>query len=235
LAAFVVTSDFLYLLHSAMASPVGFTKERPSGLKRSVDYFYVGNKKKRLVGAKGFTRNEVTMIGDSIIQFLTDLLYTSIQSIPGTYARHLVNMCISGRLDISNFKCVVIFCGTNDLTDSSNAQIMASMSRIIAYIRQQNHDARIAICGVLPRPCDGMNPRYHHLIQQRIDLNEALKYHCMSLNVQYFKVDKAIKGKGSDALLYHTDFLHLSDVGLGYLKLWLDGRIGCLLGSPPQI
>jgi hypothetical protein len=24
-------------------------------------------------------------------------------------------------------------------------------------------------------------------------------------------------------------------VGLGYLKLWLDGRIGCLLGSPPQI
>jgi hypothetical protein len=53
--------------------------------------------------------------------------------------------------------------------------------------------------------------------------------------VDYFKTDAALKGKGPYSLLYHTDYLHLSDTGVFFLNKWLDGRIGRLLGDPNQV
>jgi hypothetical protein len=214
-----------------MASQTGYTSNRPVGLKRSVDRFSFEGKIKCLATAKGFAENRVTIIGDSHIQFLQDLLYVSIQSVPGAYARDLVNLCNIGRLDILDFKAVVIFAGSNDVTDSTPSLIVASITNIVNHIRLHNPTALIAVCTVLRRPCDALNPLHFHRIPLRDAVNTAIRARCSTLNVHVFKVDKAIKGKGPDNIIFHTDLLHLSDIGIGHLKKWLEGRIGSLLGN----
>ena len=136
-----------------------------------------------------------------------------------------------------NLRCqaVVVMAGTNDFSSNyTQQQILAMFTAIIGYIRAVNPHAQIAICGILPRPCDARDPRTYHKLQARLQLNTALLLHCQHSGVAYFKTDKALKGKGPNTYLYHTDFLHLSDNGMFFLVKWLEGRIACLIGAAPQ-
>jgi hypothetical protein len=66
-----------------MPSPVHYNPRRELGLQWSIDTVYVGGKKKRRIRAKGYCSNRTTIIGDSMIQMLSDMLFTTIQSVPG--------------------------------------------------------------------------------------------------------------------------------------------------------
>jgi hypothetical protein len=218
-----------------MASPVGFTTSRPKGASHSVERVQFGGKSKKLALSKGLTANRATLIGDSIIQRMLDMWYTSVQGIPGAYLRDMVQMCRDGIYDIRSFTAVVVLCGTNDYSSNiTHKELLDRFTAIIQHIRLVNPTARIGICGILPRPCDAKHPSTNHRIKDRLTFNTALLLHCRAAGVTYIKTDKAFKGKGPDSFIYHTDFLHLSKDGLEILKSWLQGVIGCLIGSAPQ-
>jgi hypothetical protein len=215
-----------------MASSIAFSTDRPSGPKSSTEWIKVHGRDKKLIHNKGFSRNTVTLLGDSIIQRMKDMLVASVQAIPGSYLRDMVEMCTNGIYDVKSFSAVVVCGGTNDFSNSSEDQIFSSFTALVAYIRVENPTCLIAICGILPRPCDWRSPEKQ---KARMRLNTHLLLLCRSLNVDYFKTDAALKGKGPYSLLYHTDYLHLSDTGVHYLMKWMEGRIGRLLGDPHQV
>ena len=164
------------------------------------------------------------------------LLYTSIQGIPRAYLRDMVEMCKQELYDVRSFKAMVVLAGTNDFSCDYSLQHMLSLfTAIITYIRSVNPHAQIGICGILPRPCDAGDPRTYHRIKNRIVLNTAILHLCHTSGVSFFKTDKALKGKGTDSYLFHTDLPHLSEDGLFFLKKWMEGRIACLVGDPPQL
>ena len=220
-----------------MASPINYTTSRPCGSKRHVETFDFGGKRKKLVGAKGFTSNRCTLIADSICQNMWDMLYTSLQAIPGAYARYVVDMCKQGSFNVQEFSIIVIALATNDLCDSSPAEIGNEFAKIIAYIREQNPTCRIAISGILPRLCDQYSTTRS---RARINTNKSIAAQCKRLGVEYFKSEVCITEAISqdcpiEALYRRQDGIHLSDeVGVGVYKKYLEGKIASLLGLPPQ-
>jgi lysophospholipase L1-like esterase len=153
------------------------------------------------------------------------------QSIPGGYARDIINLCEQGTFSVTGFRAIVVAAGTNDLCDTPPDQIVEIFRSIIEYIRAKNPECRLAISGILPRSCDRqLLPK----LQARIDTNESLAALCKSLNVAYLKTELAIKDKGTRTEIYSPDGIHLTPKGIGLIKIWIEGRIGSLLGTPPQ-
>ena len=99
-----------------MTSPVNYNPRRELGLQWSIDYVYIGNKRKRRIRAKGYNSNSTTIIGDSMIQMLSDMIGTSIQSVPGAYARDITDMCVNGTFTLAGFRVVTVMAGTNDIS-----------------------------------------------------------------------------------------------------------------------
>jgi hypothetical protein len=213
-----------------MASPVDYNPKRVFGMEWDVDHVEFNGKTKRRIRAKGYSANRVTIIGDSIIQMLSNLLYTSIQSFPGAYARDIVDMCQSGIYVIEGFDLVLVSAGTNDQSKSSILEVLVSFRRIVHHVRQQNPRCLIAICGLLPRPVDSKDESKTKKLDE---LNTALQADCILINVYYIHTDRAIKGQPT-AKVYRDDGIHLTFKGVGYLKSYLEGIIGSILGTPPQ-
>ena len=215
-----------------MASPTQYMLDRPQGRKRSVGTTEIRGKKKRLVSAKGHLQNRCTIVGDSMVQYADELLYTSVQAVPGAYARDFIYLCTMGHISIANFKAILVFMGTNDLCDTSPNDIALIFSEIIDYVRMWNPSCRLAVAGILPRPCDDGYPLW---LKARIDTNEALATLCKKRGVGYIKTEACFKDMGTvDDLYYHGDYLHLSKYGVDILCSHLEGKIGSLLGTPPQ-
>jgi hypothetical protein len=221
-----------------MASQITFTTARPSGSKRHVEPFDFGGKRKKLVSAKGYSENRCTLIADSICQNMWDMLYTSLQSVPGAYARHVIDMCKRGAFVVDGFSIVVIALATNYLCDTSPAEIGYEFSKIIEYIREQNPTCRIAISGILPRLCDQFSTIKS---RARINTNKSIAAQCKRLGVEYFKSEVCITEAISqlevpiESLYRRQDGIHLSDeLGVGVYKKYLEGKIASLLGLPPQ-
>jgi lysophospholipase L1-like esterase len=196
-----------------------------------VEHTDVAGRSKRLVKAKGFTQNRCTLIGDSIIQFILKCKYTSVQSIPGLYAKDLVAAMRRDTIKIRDFHAIVILIGTNDLTRSTFREIVVFFEEIVDYIRSVNPLARLAICGILPRPCDAKSST---MLRKRSSTNNAISHLCRRVNVCYIKTELCLKDEGPDSLLFRSDKIHLEDKGVKLLKKYLEGRIGSLLGLPPQ-
>ena len=214
-----------------MASPVNYTTDLPRGLKRTVESVLVEGKPKKLTKSKGFTANKCTLIGDSIIKPLQDFLYTSVQAISGVYADHLLNLFKEEKLSVRNFKAIIILAGTNDLSKSSPQIIEKTFVDIVEYLREINPEARIAIGGILPRPCDRLLPTK---LQAREDTNTLLAAMSRRMNIHYIKTEIALKDKAPISVLYEPDRLHLSYDGAIFLQTYLSGRVSSLLGIPRQ-
>jgi hypothetical protein len=214
-----------------MASPTEFSLERKTGLKRSVERVVIDGKNKRLVSSKGHLSNRTTLIGDSIVQFMTERLYTSVQSLPGSYAKNFIRMCESGRLSISNFQVIVVHMGCNDLCESTPDQICVIFENIIQYIRDKNPTCMIAISGILPKPCDNASSTK---LEARVKTNEGLAAMCKRINVEYYKSEKCINGMGTTDELYIKDRIHLSDYAVALLAKYLEGKIGSIFALKPQ-
>jgi hypothetical protein len=126
--------------------------------------------------------------------------------------------------------------GTNDLCESTPAEISGFFADIINYIRSQNPSCRIAISGILPRLCDQFSTERS---KHRINSNKAIASQCKKLGVEYFKsevcITDAISVDCPIELLYRwQDQIHLSDTGVGVYKKYIEGKIASLLGLPPQ-
>ena len=214
-----------------MASPVDYSPHLVLGMQWETDRVLVAGKEKRRIRAKGHLSNKVTIIGDSIIQMFSDLLITSIQSIPGAYARNIVEMCESGIYVIEGFSAILVLAGTNDQCKRAILEVLVSFRRIVHHIRTRNPTCMIAICGLLPRPVDFGSPTK---MKKLDDLNDALQADCKLMNVCYVKTEKGIKDKGPTSKIYRNDGIHLSDKGVEFLVNYLEGVIGSLLGDPPQ-
>jgi hypothetical protein len=203
-----------------MSSPVGYSPHRVLGMEWDVDMVSVKGKDKRRIRAKGYNGNRATLLGDSIIQFISEMTSTSIQSMPGTYARDIIWMCQHSILDIHNFEAIVVHTSTNDLCDTPVAEIVEVFSDILGYVREVNPTCRLAVSGVLPRPCDDKCPTK---LAKRSQLNKELAALCKSQNVYYIKSEKALRGKGPISKIYRPDNLHLENFGVGLLKIYLGG------------
>ena len=213
-----------------MASPVGYSPRRVLGMQWEIDHVTVDGKVKRRIRAKGYASNRTTLLGDSIIQMLSDMQITSIQSVPGAYARSIVSMCEAGTYVVEGFEIVAIFAGTNDQCKSSIMEVLVSFRRIVQHIRAQNPLSRIAICGLLPRPVDAKSITKSDKL---VNLNQAIEDDCALINVCYIKTDRALKGKATSQV-YMGDGIHLTLLGAWYLQNYLEGVFGAILGIPPQ-
>ena len=215
-----------------MSSPVHFNPRRELGLQWSIDYVIVGGKRKRRIRAKGYSSNRTTIIGDSMIQMLSDMLFSSIQSVPGAYARDLADMCEDETFTVSGFSVVAIMAGTNDVSSKRDIlEILVSFRRLIQQIRSKNPTCKIAICEVLRRPCDTKSETKKSKLDR---FNSALKDDCELTNVYYIPTSKSLKDMGPDSLLFRHDGIHLTFDGVGCLKIYMEGLIGSIMGMPPQ-
>ena len=214
-----------------MASPTAFSMDYQRGTKRSVEHVVIDGRNKRVVSAKGHLRNRTTLIGDSIIQFVEQCLYTSVQAIPGSYARNFIRMCELGRLSVMDFHVVVLHMGCNDLCDTSPEDICHIFENVIMYIREKNPTCMIGISGILPKPCDN---NFQLKLEAREKTNTGLAALCKKINVEYYKSEKCLKDKGTTEELYIRDRIHLSDYAVGLLKKHLEGKIGSIFALQPQ-
>jgi lysophospholipase L1-like esterase len=107
-------------------------------------------------------------------------------------------------------------------------EVLVSVRRIVQYIRVQNPTCRIAICGLLPRPIDSKDPIK---VNKLDDLNIALKADCALINVYFINTEKSIKGHPIKNV-YREDGIHLTLEGVGYMKSYLEGIIGTVVGMP---
>jgi lysophospholipase L1-like esterase len=126
---------------------------------------------------------------------------------------------------------VVLFTGTNDLCDTPHQEIANIFRSIVNYIRAESPETRIAIAGIIPRPCDEGNK---NMLEARTNTNSALAYLSKRLNVEYFKTEICFHDKGPAHLIYRPDGIHLENYGVGILKTLLEGKIASLIGVPPQ-
>jgi lysophospholipase L1-like esterase len=164
------------------------------------------------------------------------MLYTSLQAVPGGYARNVVDICKQGSIVTQNFLVIVFSLGTNDLCDSSPVEIANEFARIIDYIRVENPTCRIGISGILPRLCDQFS---YDRSKHRKNTNKAIASKCKQLGVEYFKSETCITNAITpecpiEDLYRPQDGIHLSPIGTGVYKKYLEGKIASLVGLPPQ-
>ena len=126
----------------------------------------------------------------------------------------------------------MVFTGTNDLCDTYPEDIAKIFANIIDYVRSENPNCRIAVAGILPQPCD---EGYPLMLKARTDTNSALAALCKRMGVSYIKTEICFKDMGTvEDLYYPGDFIHLSKYGVVILCSHLEGKIGSLIGTPPQ-
>jgi hypothetical protein len=194
-------------------------------------------KSKRVSRGEAFDENRATVISDSICQLIYNLLHTRVQSVHGGTMENLEAYCRGGVVDIAKFSAILVHFGTNDLTDrcppdQCARRIVASLDRAISFIRGINPNARIGVSGILPRPRDQNNS---NMLEVRIVTNVQLRTYCLANNLEYFKSETMLKKRDPTINPFAHDNLHLSEAGAGYFKAYLEGKVGVLMGLPPQI
>jgi hypothetical protein len=132
---------------------------------------------------------------------------------------------------VSQFKAITFSLGTNDMSRSTLPEMVSYFEDIINCTRSKKPLARIAITGILPRPCDEGSPK---LLKKRISVNNAISHLCRRQNVQFIKSEICLKDAGPVDVVFMPDKIHLADPAVTLLKRYLEGRFGSLLGLPPQ-
>jgi hypothetical protein len=71
------------------------------------------------------------------------------------------------------------------------------------------------------------------MIKARVMTNVAMRDYCSEHNILYFTTETALKIKNPKKPIYMADNLHLSPDGAIYIKTYMAGKIGLLLGHTP--
>ena len=99
-----------------------------------------------------------TIIGDSIPKYIKGCYEIFVQSCPGlTLNRLLYQM---GKMATTNFRLIILHCGTNDVHSKTDEEILNLISETIIAIRQKNFVCKIAVSAIIQRLCDDEGPRF---------------------------------------------------------------------------
>lgn len=144
------------------------------------------------------------VIGDSIAQNLRHLNDTDIWSFRGASVNDIIN-CISF-INVSDYSCIVLLCGTNNIISDDLKGILASFHTLVQKLMFLNPLALIIISSVLPRPIDDT------LVGHKVILvNYLLKKYSLDWGAHFIPSFKLFLSHGHIVKqLYHTDLLHLS-------------------------
>ena len=196
----------------------------------------VGHARKRVTTADGFKADLGTILGDSIIKGIINMLQTKIQGLHGGTMYDLANYCRQGVMKVRPYKVIIISFGCNDLRDDipkdeCAAQIIRSLDEAIGVIREINPEVRIGVAGIIPKPRDDGNKA---MLDARIEANIAMRMYCRAHNLMYYRTETFLKKRDPTKPIYAKDRLHLTPDGAAYLGTYFDGKIGELLGLPSQ-
>ena len=147
---------------------------------------------------------------------------------------NLLNYCQYGPYDLRGFTGYLVHYGTNDLRGNVVASacansIVHSLDQAINFIRSSTPGARLGVSGILPRPRD-IKSENLNMINARAVTNVALMMYCANEGIEYYKSETCLKKRDPGIVLYHDDDLHLSEAGSYFFQMYLEGKIGEMIG-----
>jgi hypothetical protein len=161
-----------------------------------------------------------------------NMVGTRVQCVHGGYLKDFQMYCRYGAYDLEFYTGILLVYGTNDISKyNSRINLVTSLHNAVRYIRQVNPLARIGVSAILPRPFDSNNP---FMIAARDTAKDSLLDYCTNNNILYLDSCSMLNGRNPTIPCFRQDGIHLSDAASVYFKTYLDGKMGVLIGAPPQ-
>ena len=193
---------------------------------------YLGSGWKRVTTADAFKTNNTAILSDSICQNVMNMVGTRVQCVHGGYLRDFPMYCRYGAYDLEQYRALLFVYGTNDISRyQSRINLTASLDSAVRFTRHVNPLARIGVSAILPRPVDANNP---FMQAARVTANDNLLQYCANHNLLYVDSTTMLNGRNPTIPCFRQDGIHLSDAAVVYFKTYLDGKMGVLVGAPPQ-
>jgi hypothetical protein len=193
---------------------------------------YLGCGWKRVTTADAFTSNISTIVSDSMCQNIMNMVSTGVQCVHGGYLKDFPMYCQYGAYDLHGFLGILFVYGTNDISRyQSRIRLVSSLDQAVRFTRHVNPLARIGVSSIFPRPVDVNNPVMQ---AARDSANADLLNYCSHNNILYVDSCTTLNGRNPTVPCFRNDGIHLSDAACGYFKTYLDGKMGVLIGAPPQ-
>jgi hypothetical protein len=192
--------------------------------------------KHELYAWKGSWDSRACLISDSICKWVIDVSHLDVQAVPSMTLTSALVKLASGYLQINNYDCIVIFCGTNDFEKACDDKlptneivdlIQCRVNAIINVLRQTVPKTKIAFACILPRPKDDHTPKLNEDLRK---VNGAVKTLCKARKVVFLNTYKAVSNKGVlDRKRFGEDGLHLSYKGVKSMIDFFRGATSHLL------
>ena len=167
------------------------------------------------------------IIGDSIVKFIKITNHADVKAFPGITIERLYWKVRLNKVDLKQYKIILVHVGTNDIITNSVKGIINSYCKLIEAVKIKNPKAQIGVSSILPRPCDGSETN------QVVEVvNREIKSICCHLGAyfvpSYRPFVKCYKAGSCD--LFAKDRLHLNFKGSVTLRKNLVGNIISLQG-----
>ena len=132
------------------------------------------------------------------------------------------------RARVSSYKLIILHIGTNDLESRSSQDILTLYHDLLAVIRSQNKQTKIAFSAIIPRPKDTAAQD-----EVRQEVNAGLKRLALSENCFFLSTWRPFitKDKTVNKSLFSSDGLHLNFKGTYIMNKFMDGTVNCLLSK----
>jgi hypothetical protein len=185
---------------------------------------------------------DAIIIADSLFRKIRFLRRAVVHAIPGATVERLLGEITRGNIDVSYQKCVLIHVGTNNLGRESPTAICNRMAVLYDEIRNRNSSCTIIFSAIIIRPKDEDRNLYFmeqgevSLIEKRLELNYLAATMLRLRGGQLLRTWNCLmKGKGPNHVpnlaLYHTDGLHLNDLGVTRMTQYLVNCLGRVLSN----
>ena len=171
--------------------------------------------------------NNHCIIGDSIVKFLKTTNQADVISFPGITIDRLYWKIKLGKVNLEQYKIIVIHVGTNDVKGNHLNVIVQKYLRLLEIVRYKNHSAGIGLSSVLPKPCETQ------VVNEKIILlNRDLKRISVTNNCHFIPSYRPFVGKQRqlNTELFAKDGLHLNFKGSVKLRNNLIGNIKSIQG-----
>ena len=156
-----------------------------------------------------------------------------VYSVPGASVERLIGEVVRGDVSVSHQKLILIAVGTNNLYRETPQQICDRMETLHDAIRYRNPYCQIVISGLIIRPQDEKNDIVFtvkgnpSLVKKRIETNDLLEIMIHRKGGAIMESWKILMvDDNANTLMYHTDGLHLSDMGIYRFTQYLINYIG---------
>ena len=168
------------------------------------------------------------IIGDSIIKFLKITNQADVISYPGITIDRLYWKIKLGKINLNQYKVIVIHVGTNDVEGNHVNVIIEKYLRLLEIVRYRNNSAVIGVSSILPKPCVTQTEN-----ERIVLINRDLKRLSVANNFCFIPSYRPFvsKQKQFNIDLFARDKLHLSFKGSVTLRNNLVGNIKSIQGG----